>query len=193
MKKIIVLALTAIFAVSFTASAQKTTVTRVNRENAYRTTQTTVVPKVQRPRQKTVWYQGEAALGLAIGNGMTGPIVETVHGVHITKYAFVGVGLGLHYPIDYGDPLVPLFADFKFYYPVNDKIAPFLNIDAGYEMCEAGIYFGVGIGLKYKRWQFSAGVRGNGIYDYYDYYYSSYYDEGQTTRCYGFLKIGFTF
>lgn len=195
MKKIIVLAITAVFAVSFTASAQKTTVTRVNREKAY---QTTVVPKMKQPiqetpRQKTVWYQGEVALGLAVGNGTTGPIVETVHGIHISKYAFVGAGIGLHYPVDYGDPLVPLFADFKFYYPVNNKIAPFLNIDAGYEVCEAGTYFGVGIGLKYKRWQFSVGVRGNGMYDDNDYYYSSYYYEEPTTRCYGFLKIGFTF
>lgn len=191
MKKTIVLAVTAILAVSFTASAQKTTVTRVNRDNAYRTTQTTVVPKMQRPRQKTVWYQGEVALGLAVGNGMTGPVVETVHGIHITKYAFVGAGVGLHYPIEYGDPLVPLFANVKFYYPVNDKIAPFLSIDAGYDVCEDGIYFSVGAGLKYKRWQFSAGVRGNGIFGYDNYYYSSYYYE--ETRCYGFLKIGFTF
>lgn len=192
MKKIIAFVLTAMLAVPFAASAQKTTVTRVNRENAYRTTQTTVVPRVRQPRQRTIWYQGEVDLGLAIGNGMTGPIIETVHGIRITQYAFVGLGLGLHYPIDFGDPLVPLFADLKFYYPVTDKIAPFLDVAAGYDVCEDGLFFSVGVGLKYKRWQFSAGVRGNDIYDYYDSYYSSYY-EGTSTRCYGFLKVGFTF
>lgn len=188
MKKIIAFAVTALLCIPFAASAQKTTVTRINRENAYRTTQTTVVPRVRTPREKLIWYQGEVDLGLAIGNGMTGPIVETVHGIHISKYAFVGAGLGLHYPIDYGDPLVPMFVDLKFSYPITDKIAPFLSVDAGYDVCEDGAYFSVGAGLKYKRWQFSAGVRGTEIWSYSDYYY-----EDSSILCCGFLKVGFTF
>lgn len=203
MKKIILLTLTAVLTIPFIASAQKTTVTRVNREKAYRTVQTEYTvpsdptpappaPTVATPRKKLTWYQGEIDLGIAIGGGMTGPILETIHGIHISKYAFVGAGLGIHYPIDYGDPLIPLFADFKFYYPLNETIAPFLNIDAGYEVCEGGVYFSAGLGLKYKRWSFSAGVRGNAT-DNYGVSYGSYSYEVSETSFYGFLKVGFTF
>ena len=207
MKKIILLTLTAVLTIPFIASAQKTTVTRVNREKAYRTVQTEYTvpsdptpappaPTVATPRKKLTWYQGEIDLGIAIGGGMTGPILETIHGIHISKYAFVGAGLGIHYPIDYGDPLIPLFADFKFYYPLNETIAPFLNIDAGYEVCEGGVYFSAGLGLKYKRWSFSAGVRGNATDNYggsYGFPYGSYSYEVSETNFYGFLKVGFTF
>lgn len=184
MKNIIILAIAAILAVPFSASAQKTTVTRVNRENTYRKVKQEyrvdpAAPVVKQPREKSVWYQGEIDLGFAVGGEMTGPIVETVHGIRITKYVFVGAGVGLHYPFEYGDPLVPIFGDVKFYYPVNEKIAPFLNADVGCEVCEGGLFLSAGLGLKYKRCQFSAGVRSN------DTYYGSY--------CYGFLKVGFTF
>ncbi|MDE6046227.1 MAG: hypothetical protein K2G10_02875, partial [Alistipes sp.] len=106
----------------------------------------------------------------------------------ITQYAFLGAGLGLHYPINYGEPLIPLFGNLKFYYPITDKIAPFLSIDAGYDVCEDGVYFSAGAGLKYKRWQFSVGVRGTEIYGYDSYYYYSY-----SLFCCGFLKVGITF
>lgn len=187
MKKIILLTITAAFIIPFTASAQKTTVTRVNREKAYRTVETentinepTPAPKpapkpTPAPHASTVWYQGEVDLGFAVGGDeATGPILETVHGIRITKYAFAGVGVGLHYLIQDGDPLVPVFADFKFYYPVNKNIAPFLNIDAGSEVCNGGAYLSAGVGLNYKRWNFSVGIRMN---DY--------------SGTLGFIKVGF--
>lgn len=196
MKNIIILAITAILVVPFAASAQKTTVTRVNRENTYRTVKTErrighAAPTLNQPRQKSVWYQGEIDFGLGIGAEMTGPIIETIHGIRITNYVFLGIGMGLHYPIEYGDPFVPLFTDLKLYYPVNGRIAPFLNVDAGLELCDGGMYFGAGAGLKYKRRQFSAGVRCNeadsfsGSYGHYSHGYGSTY--------YGYLKVGFTF
>lgn len=182
MKNIFILLLSALFIAPITASAQKTTVTRVNRNKTYRT-----ITTVKQPRKRIVWYQGEIDLGLGIGEEMTGPIIETIHGISITNYVFLGIGMGLHYPIEYGDPFVPLFADIKLYYPVNDRIAPFLNVDTGLEVCDGGMYFSAGAGLKYKRWQFSAGVRCNEA----DSFSGYYYEYGSTY--YGYLKVGFTF
>lgn len=58
------------------------------------------------------------------------------------------------------------------------------------------VYFSAGLGLKYKRWSFSAGVRGNATDNYgvsYGFPYSSYSYGTSETNIYGFLKVGFTF
>lgn len=193
MKKIFVLFLAALFIVPLTASAQKTTVTHINRNKTYRTI-TTVKP------QRKVWYQGEVDLGFAFfgedETKTTGPMVETIHGVRINKHVFIGAGIGLHYPIGGDDDVyVPIFADFKVFCAVNRKVSPFLNIDAGYEPCVGGFYFNTSLGLKYKRWQFSVGVRGHNV-DYSESGYfdgNYYYHEDIDPAYFGYVKVGFTF
>lgn len=196
MKNISIFLLVALLILPFSAAAQKTTVTRINHSKTYRT-----ITKVKPQRKKKdVWYRGEVDLGCAIGGSiddmsktysLTGPFIETVHGIHITDYVFIGVGIGIHYPIGYAEPFIPAFADFKIFYPINEKFAPFINGDIGYEIYNNGLYFGAGAGLKYKRWQFSAGVRSSSNIKSYDPSDSSGYRKkwGFT----GYLKVGFTF
>lgn len=196
MKNIFIFLLVALLILPFSAAAQKTTVTRINHSKTYRT-----ITKVKPQRKKIdVWYRGEVDLGCAIGGSiydikrysLTGPFIETVHGIHINKYVFIGGGIGIHYPIGYVQPFIPAFADFKIFYPINEKFAPFINGDIGYETCNDGLYFGVGAGLKYKRWQFSAGVRSsNNIEEFRPDDDNNRY--GTTSVFSGYLKVGFTF
>jgi hypothetical protein len=83
------------------------------------------------------------------------PLIETVHGVEIGPYFFVGAGVGLQYycgklkdfqpEADYAAIvkgkekattrwnafMLPLFADLKFKYPVSKDWEPFLNFGVG--------------------------------------------------------------
>ena len=82
------------------------------------------------------------------------PIFETIHGVEVGPYFFVGAGLGLQYycgklkefyylaedaaEINETKPskrwnavMLPIFADVKLMYPVNKDFTPFLNLGLG--------------------------------------------------------------
>lgn len=83
------------------------------------------------------------------------PLIETVHGIEIGPYFFVGAGFGLQYYCgklkefqEFADVaaeinlkgkssnrwnaiMLPIFADIKFMYPVNSNFAPFLNLGIG--------------------------------------------------------------
>lgn len=82
------------------------------------------------------------------------PLFETVHGVEIGPYFFVGAGIGLQYycgklkdlqffadaaaEVNQTKPkqrwnavMLPIFADFKLMLPINDKFAPFVNLGLG--------------------------------------------------------------
>ena len=79
------------------------------------------------------------------------PLFETVHGIEIGPYFFVGAGVGLQYfcgkmkdagAAYFGDDTVngntrwnavmlPIFADLKLMYPVNDNFTPFINLGLG--------------------------------------------------------------
>ncbi len=138
------------------------------------------------------------------------PLLETTHGVQIGPYFFVGAGLGLQYycgklkelqefandaaEINETTPskrwnavMLPIFANIKFMYPVNDKFAPFLNLSLGgtvgcyssvnwtyeesdsyygekYNMeakqrAQGGLYCDFGAGLRYKLLDFSLGFQ----------------------------------
>ncbi len=119
--------------------------------------------KTNETSSKTIdtWYQGELNLGYASCGSCKGDFgsydtnlsrifISTVHGVHITKYAFVGAGVGIQlapgdckefnpfFPADdyYEDEswttvLIPIFLNMKAYYPVSDKFAPYISLSFG--------------------------------------------------------------
>lgn len=139
------------------------------------------------------------------------PLIETVHGVEIGPYFFVGAGLGLQYycgklmdfqayadaaavvnekdksPERWNAVMLPIFANIKFMYPVNDNFAPFLNLGLGgtvgcyssvnYEYTEkyagnevelstrarGGFYCDFGAGFRYKMLSVSLGLQHQGF------------------------------
>lgn len=190
MKNIFIFILGALLILPFSATADKTSTIHVTHNKFFQ--------RKEKPQRKKidVWYRGEVDLGLGVGSD-SGPIIElqTIHGIHITKYAFLGIGAGMHCHTNLDQLFAfPIFGNMKFYYPINEKFAPFLNIEVGVDASCGGAYFGTGVGLKYKRWQFGVGVRLQDIiddnYSYNDnWYYSE--DDGIKIDCY--LKVGFTF
>ena len=138
------------------------------------------------------------------------PLFETVHGVEIGPYLFVGAGFGLQYycgklkdfqfladnvaEVNKTKPakrwnaiMLPIFADVKFMYPINDKLIPFVNLGLGgtvgcfssanygdegiielggknysYSMSQnarGGFYCDFGAGVRYKSLNFSLGLQ----------------------------------
>ncbi len=125
------------------------------------------------------YYQGEVNLGYQTP---AASILETIHGARFNKYLFVGAGLGLHYVgekelvkgADYldisEDFRVTFFANAKAYYPIDEVIAPFLNLSMGYGVgiYGGGFYCDFGAGLKYNRVTMGLGLQHHGINDYPD-------------------------
>lgn len=186
MKKLLFLLAAAMIAAP--TFAQKTTVTRVNREKTYTTSEHNI----------KVWYQGEVNLGYATSGKMkwtydgeseigktnfSRPLISTVHGVRITPYAFVGLGVGAQYAygeIDkgYDDKwntlLIPAFLNLKGYYPINDDFAPYVSVSLGTSFCatsdfdyqdgdweekmKGGFYGEYGLGINYKKLNFGFGI-----------------------------------
>lgn len=130
--------------------AQKTTVTRIGREKTYQ----------RKTKEFKVWYQGELNLGFATGhklryneedeyrNYFAHPFLETIHGVRITRYAFVGLGASAQYILGKMNPslkdsenwntwLVPVFFNVKGYYPISEHVAPYLSVSVGNSFCAA--------------------------------------------------------
>lgn len=88
-------------------------------------------------------YQGEVAVAYGLGVGDITKSVntdrvlfETVHGVRLSPYAFVGAGAGLNYFYgskgdEKGAGLVSAFANAKGYYPVSPSTHVYLSLDLG--------------------------------------------------------------
>lgn len=180
MKKLFILIAAALVAAPVVAFAQKTTVTRVNREKTYKTS----------TRSVDIWYEGELNLGFGTGGTIKAggesadakyarPLIETVHGVRITKYAFAGVGVGFQYAYDdqWKVGMMPVFLNLKGYYPVSEHFAPYVSIDLGYGAgvvgtkdfgeegldLKGGFYASYGIGLNYRRLNFGLGWQHQGM------------------------------
>lgn len=115
-------------------------------------------------------YQGEFNLGYVTPSSL---LLETVHGVRINKYAFAGLGLGVRYASGMtftshgyevlGENLcyVPIFVNLKGYYPVTNKIEPFLNLSLGGAVDVTdnesdGFYCDFGAGIRF--WKFALGL-----------------------------------
>ena len=149
---------------------------------------------------QSIYYQGELSVGFATGGKLTvkedgvtaklktdfsRPFVETVHGVRITEYAFVGVGVGVQYAYGqflpeesvnekWGTLLTPLFVNMKGYYPVSEDFAPYITVNFGAspvlfsnldesedgykENLVGGFYYKLGAGFSYKRFLFDFGL-----------------------------------
>ncbi len=90
--------------------------------------------------------------GKGSGTVLSRPLFETIHGVEIGPYLFVGAGIGLQYYCgktnNYRDVLaitdevynkaerwngvmLPIFANVKFMYPINNDFVPYLNLGLG--------------------------------------------------------------
>lgn len=146
MKKLFILIVCGLAAIPSLTFAQKTTVTRINREKTYET------------KEIKVWYQGELNLGFATGGKLkdedgdkyntdySRPFLETVHGVRITRYGFVGVGVGAQYAFgkmypdeeesdDWNTLMIPVFLNLKGYYPVSEHFAPYISVSLGNSFC----------------------------------------------------------
>ncbi len=154
MKKTFILLLALLCAVPVATFAQKTTVTRVNREKTYKTSTHSV----------DIWYQGELNVGFATSGKLTWedggdtektnysrPFISTVHGVRITQYGFVGLGVGVQYAYgkmysEYDDApnwktlMIPVFLNLKGYYPVTEEFAPYISVSLGSSICATSSY-----------------------------------------------------
>lgn len=103
--------------------------------------------------------------GLVIEGGgesaLSRPLIETVHGVSLSNYLFVGAGLGLQYyagecgeeALDWvkikegkktWDMLaIPLFVNIKGFFPINEDLKPFTTLSLGGTIiaCSNGTFF----------------------------------------------------
>lgn len=144
----------------------------------------TEVSRTHKPIE--VKYRGEVNLGYAIGGHMKGEnglkaksglgrvFVETVHGVTISKYAFVGGGVGFQFyhgkmkemyngekdDAKWNTLTIPLFVNLRGMYPVNDNLKPFINLALGGSIVACS-------GFNQKE------GGNNGYGDYYEDYYGS--------------------
>lgn len=206
MKKIMLMAF-AMLAVPTLSLAQKTTVTTMNKSLRYHKESHTV----------SMWYEGELNAGYGFGGtcryddavfdaNYWRPFIETVHGVRIKQYAFVGAGLGVQYAFkkDYWNTLMmPIFLNVKGLYPVTDDFAPYFSMDLGGSVClladdfnddetryRGGFYGSFGLGLNYKRLNFGFGwqIQKSKFKDLYD---DEYLDRLRVSSF--FVKIGLKF
>ena len=93
--------------------------------------------------------------GLRIADKIGCIVLETVHGVRIGPYAFVGGGLGIDLFYSQSDADFPVFTNAKGYLPVGRKTSLYLSLDAGASIAVGGSYTGayvaVGPGITFGR------------------------------------------
>lgn len=119
------------------------------------------------PFKWDVKYRGEVNIGGAFSNkinliepdelelvdykyrsALSRPLIETVHGVSLSNYLYVGVGLGFQYyggkyksadgylyfkddKDSWGTLAIPLFVNIKGFFPINDNLRPFTTLSFG--------------------------------------------------------------
>lgn len=228
-------------------------------------------PKVRQPIDWSIRYKGEVNLGYAITgknteweyemngeyNGESSsesgdagklqtvfsrPLFETIHGVEIGPYFFVGAGIGLQYycgklldcqmddeqaaSVGISKPakrwnavMLPIFADIKFMYPLNNDFTPYIDLGLGgtvactsalnYSYSEydgeasqklrGGFYCNFGVGFHYKKLNVSLGLQHQGLklaghYKYEEYYGPATEDITLSTKVNAFyIKVGVNF
>lgn len=139
-------------------------------------------PKVR--KKIPVKYQGEASIGFGanfgyyynyLGNYDNSYTIylETVHGVLISKYFFIGAGFNLHYFLnkkigsdsyDYYDYSVtsiyfPIFLNLKGIYPINNDWKTYITANVGSDVLYDEVYAKGGVGVQYKRFFIDAGFQ----------------------------------
>lgn len=134
-------------------------------------------PKVR--KKIPVKYQGEASIGFGANfdsyynylydyyyNNPYTIYLETVHGVLISKYFFIGAGFNLHYLLnketcsDYYDSIYfPIFLNLKGIYPINNDWKTYITANIGCDVLYDGIYAKGGVGVQYKRFFIDVGFQ----------------------------------
>lgn len=122
-------------------------------------------------------YQGDIAVAYALGVGLFSPdriVVETVHGVRLSPYAFIGAGAGFNYfynglDNDYsGVGILAPYANAKGYLPVSQNTSLYLSFDLGASVgvlnaAGADLYTAVGPGVRFgstrNRMSFDLGIK----------------------------------
>ena len=152
-----------------------------------------------KPFEFKVKYRGEVTVGGAFSNKLQGKyagthvetaseasrlFVETVHGVMVSDYIFVGVGVGLQNyagEIYKGDGrkwntlTIPIFADLKGFLPINRSWRTFMNLGLGGSVVghsdlsyvengfkykqHGGFYCDFGAGVEYRSLSFGIGLQ----------------------------------
>ena len=168
-------------------------------------------------------------------------LFETIHGVEICPYFFIGAGVGLQYyygrlmsfkelaePVaellgsrpsnSWNALMMPIFADIKLMYPVNEDFSPFLNLGLGgtvgcyssinckqyvsggeyVQKVRGGFYCDFGAGFQYSAFSLSVGLLHQtfGIgFKYIDYEDGYYFEEEKcSTKINSFyVKLGVNF
>lgn len=199
--------------------------------NAQMITSTTSVSERKIQFEKpdiNVWYQGEWNLGYAICDKVNSgadldtdfsrPFISTIQGARITEYGYAGIGIGLQYAYgkffdddDYYDDsmrwntlLVPIFANFKGYYPISNDLEPFISLSFGSSICpmsdlnesydgestklKGSAYAEYGIGLSAGKWNISLGIQS--VKMKLTYKDGSYSETGSLSSNSFFFKIG---
>ncbi len=194
MKKVLFLACACL--VASTSTVAQTTII----QSETTTTQTFYVEP--EPKKETGYprYQGELNVGYETPDAA---LLETIHGVRINKYLFVGAGLALHYVnsvyvenddfyMDVSEEKrIPLFFNAKAFLPVGKKTDTYFNLSLGGDIgvdYGSGVYCDLGLGLKHRKFNLGLGWMLHGINEeVYDYYY-----EGMESFNYNafYLKIG---
>ena len=131
-------------------------------------------------------YQGEVSLAYVLGFGSFDRIAfETVHGARISPYFYTGVGVAVNYFYDYYyydyysaincySPAItlPIFVNFKGYYPISSKSAIYASFDIGAsvgvseetdDIRGVAFYTSIGPGIKFGRGDFSIRYQHMGV------------------------------
>lgn len=105
-------------------------------------------------------YHGEVEAGYTLGVGdelyKNDRInLRTIQGIQIGECFSTGLGLGIDYYLnDVNEMAIPVYANFKGYYPTGTDIKPYLSLNLGY---------GIGIGdisdLSGFMWEPAVGVK----------------------------------
>lgn len=84
-----------------------------------------------------VSYQGEVDLGYSFGIGKSASErvnIHTIQGIMVGKYFSTGIGAGFDFYYNFDDSseaIVPVYLNLKGYYPVSEKVSPFISCDVG--------------------------------------------------------------
>lgn len=160
--------------------AQKKVADQTQRQRTYET----IAPVVQKEQPKVFWYGGEVNLGGGINllsslHPSVAMNLETIHGVFITKYAYIGAGLQIQYSnrIDlvtnqdefgYYETYeyktekiaVPFFLHFRLNVPINTHITSYISCSTNLKSIETDqMFLAAHLGITINnRWNFGLGL-----------------------------------
>lgn len=94
-------------------------------------------------------YRGSVEIDGGVGaNHSTGTIgVSTIHGIQLTPYSYLGVGMNVNYHTRWKETSLPFLIDFKVN-ATKGKIRPYADLRGGYSFINIkGFYMSPGIGV----------------------------------------------